>query len=162
MYMAEPYTTYPYQEHPNSIENRLLKAYGTTTRIECAVWMLLDGTLVNGSYEGFQRDVDHHEISQFYKPSTLEKQSSMIYVQKFMRRGNIRVGCSKSGYCFQMAIPPSMGQFKNLIQAAKEAAEQNIEACFSRYSPVAGQYVWEEYETWLYGYIFKYMPHKYY
>lgn len=65
------------------IKDRLVQRYGLTDNFIFSVWMLRDGRLVNGSYEGHQRDVDHHEIEDFFKPSKLESPgSSYIYMRQ--------------------------------------------------------------------------------
>lgn len=148
--------------NPYSIENNLLHKYGTTDNIELAVWMLQDGTLINGSYSGIQRDIDHHEICQFYAHSKKAAPGDTgIYVQKFMRRGNIRTGCSIAGYVFQMAVPPTVAQFENLRLYSKQAYDLGTSPILVRYSNIANRYVYETYEDWLYNYILRYMPEKY-
>lgn len=124
--------------------------------------MLKDGTLVNGSYEGFQRDIDHHEINQFYHISKKASPGTgYIYIKKFMNRGNIRVGCSSHGYTFEMRVPPTKQQFKRLVMYANEANNRGIEICFGRHSKNTPNIIWEDYDTWLYNYILKYMRNQY-
>ena len=91
-----------------TIEQRLLADLGATTIPDFAVWLLKDGTLVNGSHEGYQRDIDHHEIGQYFKHSKYHVPgSSTLYLRKFMRRGNIRISCSDCGLCAEYAVTPS-------------------------------------------------------
>lgn len=98
-----------------TIEQKLKHRYGTCRRPELATWMLRNGDLINGSVEGHQRDIDHREISQFYKHSVREEPgTSTIYVNKFLRRGNIRMICSENAYCCEIAVPPTIEQLKRL------------------------------------------------
>lgn len=111
-----------------TIEERLLKAYGKTDNPMLAVWLLRDGTLINGSYSGQVRERDHSEINEFYKPSVRQKDgSSFIYIQKFMRRGNIRVGCSDVAGVMQYAVTPSESQMKVLCATMEWYLKQGKE-----------------------------------
>lgn len=105
-----------------TIEQRLVARFGVTDDMGVAVWMLRDGTMVNGSYEGFQRDVDHAEIRQFYKVPKEDWYGNAIkYIRKFIRRGNIRMGCSGNDVSFQFAVPPTDEQLLRLVPACHAA-----------------------------------------
>lgn len=106
---------------PNSIELRLLTDYGETHSFSLCSWILSDGTLVNGSYEGYQRDFDHGTIAEYYKTKNTFKA-----VQKFMRRGNIRCMCHEFGYLFQFTVPLTENQKKQLKNAEHKAQCRNI------------------------------------
>lgn len=94
-----------------TLEKKVMKAYGTTQDKNLAVWLLRDGTLVNGSHSGTIRDVDHHEISRFFSRSKFEKPGeTYLYIKKFMNRGNIRIGCSMTAHCYEFTVPPSSEQ----------------------------------------------------
>lgn len=121
-----------------TIEQRVLKEYGTTWNPVLAVWMLRDGTYVNGSIEGFRRDRDHHEINAFFKSSKRQTPGSNgIYVTKFMNRGNIRVGCSEAGYCFEFTKTPSQEQLDRIC----EEIRNGLEVCVAR--PVKRRTEWQ-------------------
>lgn len=110
-----------------TVEERLVHDHGLTRIPEFAVWMLSDGTMVNGSKEGYQRDVDHHEIGEYYKKSKFEDiGSSAVYVRKFMNRGNIRISCSENGYCIETRKTPTAAQFKTLSEIMNEARTYRI------------------------------------
>ena len=127
-----------------TIEQRLVKDLGTTTDPTLAVWMLRDGTYVNGSYEGHQRDVDHHEISRYYRRSKRHIPGSYgIYVYKFMARGNIRVGCSDSGWCYELGCVPSREQADQLYKAIINARKWETEAYFGRNPRGSEKPIWE-------------------
>lgn len=117
------------------IEDRLVQQYGLTDNFIFSVWMLRDGRLINGSYEGHQRDVDHHKIENFFKPSKLESPgSSYIYIKKFMNRGNIRMGCSACGHFIEFTKPPSQKQLNKLSELIRFADRNEQEIGFKRYN----------------------------
>ena len=117
-----------------TIEEKLVRQYGVTDMPELCVWMLRDGTMVNGSYEGHQRDIDHRCISEYFKRSKFEDPgSALIYVKKFMRRGNIRYGCSDFGYCIELTQPPSSEQFAKIQKHMRYAIMNHIDTCIGRY-----------------------------
>lgn len=116
-----------------TIEQRLVHDLGTTGCPELAVWLLKDGTWVNGSHEGHQRDVDHHEIGSYFKPSKFAQPGeSNLYMRKFMRRGNIRVGCGQ-GYAFaEMAVPPTRRQAEELLRKYEKLAWYGADVLIER------------------------------
>ena len=117
-----------------TIEEKLVHDYGLTDDPMLAVWMLKDGRLVNGSYEGHQRDVDHREVSQYFKQSKFEDPgSALIYVRKFMNRGNIRYGCSSSGFCIEYSKAPEQEQFEAICRHMRMAEQHGIETCVGHY-----------------------------
>lgn len=118
-----------------TIEERLVQDRGYTYVPELALWMLRNGKLINGSYEGRQRDIDHREISQYFKPSKFERPgSAYIYVEKFMRRGNIRIGCSECGYTLECDKAPNQDQFNSIQGFMNRAAEKHIPFQISRHT----------------------------
>lgn len=111
-----------------TIEEKAIHAWGVTEIPELAVWMTKDGTMINGSYEGWQRDIDHREVSQFYSKSKfVTPGSAAIYLYKFMRRGNIRMGCSEYGYCMESAGKPTPAQLGTLAKILEKAERNGIE-----------------------------------
>ena len=48
-----------------TIEERAISEWGITNVPQFAIYMLKNGEMINGSYEGFQRDRDHREINEF-------------------------------------------------------------------------------------------------
>lgn len=117
-----------------TIEQELIRDLGLTEDPFLAVWMTRDGLLVNGSIEGRQRDIDHHEIGQYFKASKFQDPgSSAIYVRKFMRRGNIRMGFSDCGLCFEFETPPSEAQVKTLAPWIQEGLDGRVEICAARH-----------------------------
>lgn len=99
-----------------TIEEKLIRDRGFTGNPSLADWMLTDGRLTNGSYEGHQRDFDHHDISEYFNQSKYEQLGSgSVYIRKFMRRGNIRMGVSDCAYTFQFEKLPTQAQLKRLV-----------------------------------------------
>lgn len=103
-----------------TLEQKLIHDCGLTDNPTHGLWLLQDGTLINGSHEGYQRDIDHHEIQQYFKKSKLDTGSdSYLYMQKFMRRGNIRWGCSETGLALEFIKTPTEQQFKTILKYAR-------------------------------------------
>lgn len=96
-----------------TIEQRALKTWGEAREPETAIWILRDGTLVNGCMGGFVRDVDHAEIGQFFKPSKFQDPgSNWIYIRKFIRRGNIRMSMDGHEAAFELSRIPTPEQWR--------------------------------------------------
>lgn len=70
-----------------TIEERAIKEWGTTEVPQFAVYMLKNGEMLNGSYEGFQRDRDHREINEFMYSTKNSKYSGYPYIYRFMKNG---------------------------------------------------------------------------
>lgn len=134
---------------PGTLEKRVLEAYGKTDDPRLTVWMLRDGTLVNGSLEGWQRDTDHREIADFYPG--LDEETAMA---RFMRRGNVRMGFSDCGPCFEFLVPLSEAQLRQLVPWAHWAARNKTDFCAIRHA--RGNRVCENPWQFLY-YISKWM-----
>lgn len=132
-----------------SVETSLLRQYGQTDNFGLAVWLLRDGTLVNGSFEGNQRDLDHRHIADFY-PGL----DPVDAICKFMRRGNVRMGFSGNVPCFEFLVPLSDRQIARLVPWAHWAANNAIDFCAIRHA--GNKRVCENPWRFLY-YIAKYM-----
>ena len=119
-----------------TIEQRLAITRGFTDNPYLADWLLPDGHMTNGSYEGRQRDIDHAEISGFFKHSKNQEPGNVkIYIRKFMRRGNIRMGASTWGFCFEFDRTPNEAQLKTLIPNILDAIENHVEVCAGKHRP---------------------------
>lgn len=116
-----------------SIEEKLVQDLGTTDDIALAVWMLKDGTLVNGSREGRQRDLDHRHIGDYASEylGGLEDEAAM---RRFMRRGNVRLGFSEAGPCFEFLVPLTEAQLRMLVPWARWCAHNSREFCAVRHA----------------------------
>ncbi len=127
-----------------TIEQKAVKAYGLTDFPQLALWLLKDGSYINGTIEGYQRDIDHHEISSFFKRSVRQEPGSNgIYVYKFMNRGNIRVGCSESGWCYEFTRIPTKNQIDMMFNAIIEAKNHMTKAYFGRNPKTSYKTIWE-------------------
>lgn len=109
------------KDHPYCIEERAKKIFGETNVFEFAGYILEDGTMLNFSYGGYQRDEDHRIIGEFYS-----KASGTEALCKFMRRGNIRCSCNKDNYCFEFAKAPTEKQWQVLRHAARLCERNQI------------------------------------
>lgn len=112
---------YIIKNHKYSIEERARRKYKTTDYFEFAGYILEDGTMLNFSHENRQRDMDHREIGEFFT-----KAQGTDALCKFMRRGNIRVSCNSTDYCFEFSVKPTILQWQKLITAALTAKQYGI------------------------------------
>lgn len=143
------------------IEQRLLKDYGETKYPELATWLLADGTLIDGSFEGYQRDVDHRDISRYFQRSVRENPgSAYCYVIKFMRRGNIRMCCNSFGYCAELRCIPTQNQLRVLAHIMNKARRNLIQTYVEWQSKRGVSYSgrWHDYLQYLYSYT-NLIPH---
>lgn len=111
------------------VEARVLDHYGKTDDAALAVWLLKDGTMVNGSFENHQRDLDHRHVRDFYPE--LDEEAA---IRRFMRRGNIRMGFSDAGPCFEFLVPPSEEQLRILVPWAHWAVRHKTDFCAIRHA----------------------------
>lgn len=107
---------YIIKNHKYSIEERARRKYKTTDYFEFAGYILEDGTMLNFSHKNRQRDMDHREIEEFFT-----KAQGTDALCKFMRRGNIRVSCNSTDYCFELSVEPTVLQWRKLMIAALTA-----------------------------------------
>lgn len=103
-----------------TIEERAVKTYGLTDIPEFAGYMLANGTMLNFSYEGNQRDEDHRNVSQFFKHSENDGCFSK-YMYKFIDRGNIRCSCNECCYGFEFSKVPTREQWLALYKLYQRA-----------------------------------------
>lgn len=90
-------------------ERSSIKRFGTTDSIRLAGYITPHGHLLNFSYEGHQRDMDHREI-QDIMPDDLSGTNAMI---AFMNLGNIRLS-----FCgADMSVKPTHQQMDMLRRA---------------------------------------------
>ena len=108
------------KNHPFCIEERARKVFGETDIFEFAGYMLEDGTMLNFSYEGHQRDEDHRTIGQFF-----EKAQGYEAIMKFMRRGNIRCSCGSFGYMFSFIKELTREQMRTMQRAYDQSLVSN-------------------------------------
>lgn len=88
-----------------TVEEKLVRDFGLTDNIELAGYLLPNGDLVNFSYMGYTRDEDHRIVGQYFR-----KRSGTEALNEMMRRGAIRVMCSKSHYGFEYIKKPTERQ----------------------------------------------------
>lgn len=123
-------------EASKSIENRVAQKYGLTDDPIMAVWILRDGRVVNGSHEGRQRDIDHRDISEFFKRSVFETRAGhgatsnvgSIYIDKFLRRGNIRWSGNELGFIAEIMGKPSKPAILAMARYMYQALDAGIPA----------------------------------
>ena len=111
--------------------------WGTTTIPQFCTYMLKDGSMLNGSYGGFQRDIDHREINQFlyHKPDSKNLGSGHPYIYRFMKLGNIRMNCNKSTIAFEFWKTPTQEQWLTIKDLFREADELGLDIYIEKYYP---------------------------
>lgn len=120
-----------------TIEERAKQEWGTTEIPQLAIYMLLDGDMLNGSFEGFQRDRDHREINEFMPILNNGKlYDGMPYIRRFMKRGNIRIHCDKESINLQFWKTPTRDQWISLRTILKECEELNMRIYIEKYYPL--------------------------
>lgn len=117
------------KNHPFCIEERARKVFGETDIFEFAGYMLEDGTMLNFSYGGYQRDEDHRIIGQFF-----EKAQGYEAIMKFMRRGNIRCSCGDFGYMFSFIKEPTGEQMRTMLRAYDQSGDSDAGFLIARCS----------------------------
>ena len=106
------------------IEERAKITWGTTEVPQFAIYMLTDGTMLNGSFGGFQRDRDHREINEFMPHINNGKPyEGYPYIRRFMNRGNIRMSCNRESINLQFWKTPTREQWHSLRQILEEAED---------------------------------------
>ena len=111
-----------------TIEQKAIAKWGITESPEFASYILTDGRYLNGSRENRQRDMDHADISEFFKRSKKDTSGfSTLYIEKFMRRGNIRVGASPTGYYIELAKLPTPAQVHVMRSLAIKAFRMGLD-----------------------------------
>lgn len=130
------------------IEERLVCKMGLTNNPIMGLWLLTDGTLINGSFEGHQRDVDHRDIGEYFKKSKEDRTSGSLYMDKFMRRGNIRWGCSDYGLTIEFHKTPTGEQLDKIFTCGD-----------TRQFAVMFHEQWHDF-SWFYNYVQQYCRYK--
>lgn len=110
------------KNHPHCIEEKAIAIFGKTNVFSLAGYILEDGSMLNFSYDGYQRDEDHRIVGQFFK-----KASGTEAMLKFMRRGNVRVCCNRTHYTFEFIKDLTKSQKDAIIDACREAKDLGIE-----------------------------------
>ena len=119
-----------------TIEERAKIAWGTTEVPQFAVYMLTDGTMLNGSFGGFQRDRDHREINEFMPHINNGKPyEGYPYIRRFMNRGNIRMSCNRESINIQFWKTPTREQWHSLRQILEEAEDLRQSIYIEKYYP---------------------------
>ena len=68
---------------------KAVEYFGLTGRPELAGYILLDGSMLNFSYDGIKRTIDHRDIDDILDLNT--EQSNTVSMHTFINYGNIRI-----------------------------------------------------------------------
>lgn len=137
-----------------TIEEKAIQAWGTTNVPKFCTYLLINGEMLNGSYEGYRRDIDHREINEFM-PVVNKKEyeySSTHYIYRFMKRGNIRMNCNEDSICFEFWKIPTREQWRTLQWIIKEASQFDMSIYIEKYNPNSQNKIFRdklEFEDWL-------------
>lgn len=133
-----------------TIEERAKAEWGTTQVPQLAIYMLPDGDMLNGSFEGFRRDRDHREINEFMPILNNGKlYDGMPYIRRFMKRGNIRIHCDKESVNLQFWKTPTRDQWISLRTILKECEELNMRIYIEKYYPLKRSITFFDKETFV-------------
>lgn len=133
-----------------TIEERAKQEWGTTEIPQFAIYMLPDGDMLNGSFEGFQRDRDHREINEFMPTLNNGKlYDGRPYIRRFMKRGNIRIHCDKESINLQFWKTPTRDQWISLRTILKECEELNMSIYIEKYYPLKRSITFYDKETFV-------------
>lgn len=135
-----------------TIEKKAKKTWGTTEVPQFATYMLQDGTMLNGTYGGYQRDIDHRQIVEVMYITSKKKYDGLPYVRRFMARGNIRMNCNSNSINLQFWKIPSRDQWITLQTILKEAEELGLQIYIEKYYPTKRAKVFfseREFANWL-------------
>lgn len=105
-------------------EQKAKNLWGTTSRIALCIYILVDGIMLNGSYEGYQRDKDHREINEFLYHSKNDQYSEPMI--RFIKRGNIRCNANKYGINLEFKKLPTFEQWQTLKKVFSFANARDI------------------------------------
>lgn len=118
-----------------TIEAKAKRTWGTTEVPQFATYMLQDGTMLNGTYGGHQRDIDHRQIAEVMYITSKKTYDGLPYVRRFMARGNIRMNCNSNSINLQFWKAPSRDQWITLRDIFKEAKELGLPIYIEKYYP---------------------------
>lgn len=107
-----------------SAEQKAVMSWGITNNINLCIYILKDGQMLNGSYEGYQRDKDHREINEFLYSVKNDRCSEPM--KRFIKRGNIRVHANKDGINLEFKRLPNYKQWQTLKKVFSIANTQDI------------------------------------
>lgn len=120
-----------------TIETKAKEHWGTTQVPQFATYMLTNGEMLNGSYMGHQRDIDHREINEFMYSIKNSKYigAGFPYIYRFMKRGNIRMCCDQNTSCFEFWKIPTYEQWQTIKMIFRDAEELGLSIYIEKYNP---------------------------
>ena len=97
-----------WDERAKIMEAKAIQHFGLTENHEHAGYITRNGSMLNFSHEGYQRDMDHRDINEIFEDDEIEKDigSNTAYMIQFMNLGNIRT----SDIGLDIALPPTNAQ----------------------------------------------------
>jgi hypothetical protein len=97
------------------------KHFGLTDNIDCAGYLLINGDMLNFSYDGYKRTEDHRAIAYPLGISTEDCASAGLI--QFVGYGNIRL----LGRGFELCKPPTQAQRKRLAELIRKTEDLYVD-----------------------------------
>jgi len=99
---------------PETVEDvfeAIKSVYGTTLNMNCATWLLPDGSIINGCYGGSNgRDIDHRAATAYMGKYKEGLDDSTDMMNKLIEMGAIRLKPSNVGSAIQISAAPTASQ----------------------------------------------------
>ena len=107
-----------WEEKAKMMEAKAIQHFGLTENHEHAGYITRNGSMLNFSHEGYQRDMDHRDINEIFEDDEIERDigSNTAYMIQFMNLGNIRT--SDTG--LDIAVPPTDAQKRVIRNKCRE------------------------------------------
>ena len=118
---GEEHETLSYSEDMIERDNlNAKKVFGVTDDLKFAGYILLDGDMLNFSYEGYMRDIDHRDIKDAMDEYGDEYDDAMI---QFINYGNIRLNFAG----FELCKKPTLKQRRTLAEFIRKNPEMHVD-----------------------------------
>lgn len=137
-----PSETSEWLEKANRMEHDAIRLYGTTLICSHCGYITRSGKMLNFSYEGHRRDMDHRDIEDLFEAEPdepdLDPSKATTGMLRFMRLGNIRTGTNFA----DMILPPTPAQERTLAGMIRAV---NDEFAVEISTPTGGSAGWLQY-----------------
>ena len=119
---GQMHETEKYDEAQIIRDNNIAKNYfGLTDKIGCAGYLLIDGDMLNFSYDGYIRSEDHRAIAYPLEIDTEDNASAGLI--QFVSYGNIRL----MGRGFELCKPPTQAQRTRLAEMIRKTEDLYVD-----------------------------------
>ena len=115
------------QNRKKYLENLAKKEFGTTSSISLAGYLLTDGTMLNFSKGGYQRDYDHRQISGIGEGEAIKEQYTLGMYEFMKETKAIRVNAHSESLGLHIMSPPTIEQLSIINKNLKYFPEFYID-----------------------------------